>query len=51
MSEPERAIKGSCLCQGIAFEIRGKPLWMSHCHCDLPQFPGSPPGVGGSSQK
>jgi hypothetical protein len=31
MTEP--TIRGSCLCGGIRFEIIGKPLWMSHCHC------------------
>jgi hypothetical protein len=30
---PEGVIRGSCLCGGIRFEITGKPLWMSHCHC------------------
>ena len=26
-------IRGSCLCGGVRFEITGKPLWMSWCHC------------------
>ncbi len=29
----DRLIRGSCLCGGIRFEIRGAPLWMSVCHC------------------
>jgi hypothetical protein len=29
----EQVIRGSCLCGGVAFEIRGTPLWMSYCHC------------------
>ncbi len=30
---PEKRIRGSCLCGGIEFEIRGAPLWMAVCHC------------------
>jgi hypothetical protein len=35
MPEPTRPspIRGSCLCGGVRFEIRGAPLWMSRCHC------------------
>jgi hypothetical protein len=33
MAESERVIRGSRLCGGVRFEITGKPLWMSHCHC------------------
>ena len=28
-----RVIRGSCCCGGVRFEITGKPLWMSCCHC------------------
>ena len=27
------AIRGSCLCGGVAFEIMGPPLRVIHCHC------------------
>ena len=49
-------IRGSCLCQGIRLEIRGKPLRASHCFVgskapwveiadSLPQHDGrAPPG-------
>jgi hypothetical protein len=33
VAETERVIRGSCLCGGVRFEIAGRPLWMSHCHC------------------
>jgi hypothetical protein len=26
-------IRGSCLCGGVRFEVRGKPLTMAYCHC------------------
>jgi len=26
-------IRGSCLCGGIRFEIRGRPLSLAYCHC------------------
>lgn len=26
-------IKGGCLCSAVRFEITGKPLFMSYCHC------------------
>ncbi len=26
-------IRGSCLCGGMRFEIRGRPVGMSYCHC------------------
>ena len=26
-------IKGSCLCGAVRFEITGRPLSLSHCHC------------------
>ncbi len=26
--------KGHCLCGAIAYEFTGKPLWVSHCHCE-----------------
>ncbi len=26
-------IRGSCLCGGVRFEIRGRPVGMSYCHC------------------
>lgn len=26
-------IKGGCLCGAVRFEIAGKPLFMSYCHC------------------
>jgi hypothetical protein len=29
----DEAVRGSCLCGGIRFELRGKPLWLSYCHC------------------
>lgn len=28
-----RAIRGSCLCGGVQFEILGTPLTMAYCHC------------------
>lgn len=34
MGEAEkRSIRGSCLCGGVRFELRGKPLGMAYCHC------------------
>ena len=24
---------GRCLCGNLQFELRGKPLWVAHCHC------------------
>lgn len=34
VSMPETVpIRGSCHCGGVAFEIRGKPGPMGHCHC------------------
>lgn len=24
---------GRCLCGNLRFELRGKPLWVAHCHC------------------
>ncbi|NIS07140.1 MAG: GFA family protein [Gammaproteobacteria bacterium] len=24
---------GRCLCGSLQFEVRGKPLWVAHCHC------------------
>jgi hypothetical protein len=30
-----RMIRGSCLCQGVKFEIGGKPGRPSHCHCSM----------------
>ena len=24
---------GHCLCGSVCFEIRGKPVWVGHCHC------------------
>jgi hypothetical protein len=29
----ESAIRGSCLCGGIRFEVTGAPLTMAYCHC------------------
>lgn len=29
----ENPIRGSCLCGAVRFEIDGKPLWMTRCHC------------------
>lgn len=26
-------IRGSCLCGGVQFEISGRPVGMSYCHC------------------
>lgn len=26
-------IRGSCLCGGVRFEITGRPLWLTYCHC------------------
>ncbi len=26
-------IRGGCLCGAVRFEITGKPLFLSHCHC------------------
>ena len=28
-------IRGSCLCRGVRFEIRGKLTGASHCHCSM----------------
>jgi len=25
---------GRCLCGNLQFQLRGKPLWVAHCHCD-----------------
>ena len=30
---PRGVVRGSCLCGDVAFELRGKPLRMTHCHC------------------
>ncbi len=27
------AIRGSCLCGGVAFELTGAPIRVNHCHC------------------
>lgn len=29
-----KVTKGHCLCGGIRYEFEGKPLWISHCHCE-----------------
>ena len=29
----DTAIRGSCLCGGVRFEITGTPLFMTYCHC------------------
>ena len=26
-------IRGSCLCGGVRFEITGRPLFLTYCHC------------------
>ena len=26
-------LRGSCVCGGVRFELRGRPLWLSYCHC------------------
>lgn len=26
--------KGQCLCGELQFELRGRRLWVAHCHCD-----------------
>jgi hypothetical protein len=28
------ATNGRCLCGNLRFELRGKPLWVAHCHCE-----------------
>ena len=30
---PPGVVRGSCLCGDVAFELRGKPLRMTNCHC------------------
>jgi len=25
---------GRCLCGKLQFELKGKPLWVAHCHCE-----------------
>lgn len=30
MDEP---LRGSCLCGGVKYELRGQPMGMYHCHC------------------
>lgn len=25
---------GRCLCGNLRFELKGKPLWVAHCHCE-----------------
>ena len=27
------SVGGSCLCGGVAFEVTGSPIWVTHCHC------------------
>ncbi|MGH7288402.1 MAG: GFA family protein [Myxococcota bacterium] len=29
----DQPIRGSCLCGAVRFEIAGRPLWMTWCHC------------------
>ena len=26
-------LKGSCLCGGVKYEIKGEPIIVAHCHC------------------
>ncbi|WP_218109892.1 GFA family protein [Oligoflexus tunisiensis] len=28
-------VRGSCLCEGIRFELRMPSKWVAHCHCSL----------------
>ena len=30
-------LSGACLCGGVKYEVRGKPLLMYHCHCGVCQ--------------
>lgn len=27
-------VSGRCLCGNLQFELRGKRLWVAHCHCE-----------------
>ena len=33
MIGPDEVNQGRCLCGALRFEARGKPLWVTHCHC------------------
>jgi hypothetical protein len=33
VKEVDVAIRGSCLCGGVAFEITSTPIIANHCHC------------------
>jgi hypothetical protein len=35
MKATEHAIRGSCLCQAVRFEVRGPFGRASHCHCSM----------------
>lgn len=34
MSSTAPKTKGHCLCGAVEYEFTGKPLWVSHCHCE-----------------
>jgi len=34
MAESEEKRTGGCRCGGVRYELKGKPIWVAHCHCN-----------------
>jgi len=42
-AQTEEKRTGGCRCGGVRYELRGKPLWVAHCHCrDCRRSTGAP---------